>query len=244
MKLPTAITKTAEFLLGFVYPKRCVLCNAFTNNNACFLCSLCTEQLEIIRYPVCPVCGASVSKDGKCSSCRGKLEYLERNISFLVYDDVTKDLIKRFKYDRLYNIGRDIVRLMLSQEDAENRLEFFSEIDLFVPIPLHESKLRSRGFNQAEIISKALSAGLKIPENADIIRRVRETTPQSLVPATARKSNVSGSFGIAKNVPEDVNKICIIDDIYTSGNTINECAKVLLENGAKSVCSFTIARAL
>jgi ComF family protein len=119
---------------------------------------------------------------------------------------------------------------------------FFDSIDALVPAPMYHKKLKKRGYNQAEELARALSKSCALPVITDWLVRVRDTTPQSGLSIDARENNLVGAFALRGE--RDINSVLIIDDIYTTGATINACGKTLAAGGARAVRSLTLAIAL
>ena len=229
--------------LDWIYPPRCIACGNLMplNKRRAPLCENCAGLLAPIAPPVCPRCGAPAGEppDALCPSCAGKNFYFSYNRSLFIYEDLIREIIHEMKFrnKRANSIGI-----------AEIFAGAFTEIpdfDFFAPVPMHPGKKRERGFNQAEDLAKTLSAKTGVPY-LRALRRLRGTPPQSGLSAARRAENMSGVFAADKNALANIKnkKICLADDIFTTGATLNECAKILTENGAFQVSCLTFSIAV
>jgi len=226
-------------LLDWLYPPTCIACRTLIALNEAQprdmrLCSKCQTLFEPIKPPICNTCGIPTERDvARCVSCFGKTFFFTSGRAVFVYDDLMRDLLHDLKFRRKKQIAQSLGKLwathMKDMPDA-----------ILVPLPLHPKKERERGFNQAQILAQQLSARLNIPmENA--LERVVDTPPQSGLHPRMRMENVSGAFGIAPGANVHGKNYIIIDDIYTTGASLNECAKVLQAAGASDVSCMTLS---
>ena len=152
------------------------------------------------------------------------------------YDDKIKEAIKKIKYRNLFSYVDELVARGISKLDLEQFKDF-----MIIPVPLHEKRLKSRGFNQAEIIGKVLSGKLNIQLRTDILKRVKDTSSQVKLNKKAREENIKDAFTVNSKVKFKNMKALLVDDIFTSGATLNECAKILKKAGVQKVWGFTLA---
>lgn len=166
-------------------------------------------------------------------------EYLAQNYHVFSYDDIISTLIKQSKYNNhpIYNKG--FAHFMADYYKKNINLD----IDFFVSVPIHKNRLKSRGFNQADIIAAELAGILDINFRKDMLLRHKDTKPQSALSGAARINNVDDAFSFNKKYSVNAKKIMIIDDIYTTGSTLNSCARILVQQGADAVYSFCFAKA-
>ncbi len=195
----------------------------------------------------------SGNRGGKCPRCRDKK--LSGLYSALPYKEkqLTKKLIYQFKYQpytkELAKSFAEILsdHFMLSHSLIVDDRQLL-ENGVLVPVPLHKSKLKERGYNQSEELAKELSKTLNIPVATDILIRTKKTLPQISLSGSQRQENIKGAFAINKNcrTPEVLQfsgkKVFLVDDVYTTGSTMEECANVLRTSGAKQVWGICIAR--
>jgi ComF family protein len=151
-----------------------------------------------------------------------------------------KELIHRFKYGRNVRLRRPLALLMAAELAA-----YVGEVapDLLVPVPLHRRRLRWRGFNQSVLLGEVATVRWGIPLCPDALRRVRQTGEQTALDARAREGNVRGAFEVARPELVQGRRILILDDVYTTGSTVRECARVLKRSGSGEVFVATVARA-
>lgn len=230
-----SIKDAEQFFYDLIYPKMCVFCGKYET----FLCANCFEKIETVKTRTCFYCG-KLCKNGKiCTSCKKK--YCS-SISAAVWsglynDKILKELIHSYKYNGILEIS-EILSEMLTIT-IKNNIKYQDYI--VVPVPLSRAKMSRRGFNQSEIIAKNISENLGISGGAAIARR-RDTRSQVGLSRDERINNLKDSILCVD--PDLINnrKILLIDDVATTGTTMNECAKVLLQNGAKRVDAAFIAR--
>jgi len=200
---------------------------------------MCQSLFEPITFPICKNCGVPTEKEvDHCVSCFGKNFYFTTNRAMFVYYEIMRDLLLELKFNQDKQIAHSLGKLWAMH--VSDMLQEISHSTYLVPLPLHPKKQRERGFNQAEILTHHLSTRLNIPIE-HVLQRVVDTPPQSGLHPRQRMENVSGAFDIAKNISPKSKCYIIIDDIYTTGASLNECAKVLLEAGATDVCCMTLS---
>ncbi|HUS60271.1 MAG TPA: ComF family protein [Nevskiaceae bacterium] len=168
------------------------------------------------------------------------------------YRGVIRKAIKKLKYKFVSDLAKDLVELFLSfcGEDKVFTQVCQEKDVFFVPIPLHPTRFRWRGFNQAELLGEMIAANLKIPFLPDLLLRVKKTKPQVELKKEERKRNIRDAFALNKNSPLPLRfggfagqaKFLLFDDVWTSGATLKEAARVLKRNGAKKVWGLTLAR--
>lgn len=229
------IQKTVDFLL----PPQCALCHKVTEKPYT-LCVSCWGCLEFITSPKCSVCNVplqNVDHDMPCIDCIKHPPIFSKAHAPIVYNDSLKKLILRFKnYDGLH-LG-PMFNNWLQRCNVEN-------IDIIIPVPLHWWRFFMRQYNQATEIGKAVSKHTKIPINSSILKRHKSTETQGHKNKFLRYQNLSNAFVVVD--PSHILKntrVLLIDDVLTSGATVNACAKVLLKAGAINVDVLTIARAV
>ncbi len=199
--------------------------------------------LDIIYPQVCSICGKLNSKS-LCNKCENKLKAefefqtddysteFDKNFKehhyFFKYENVIRSQILSLKFhEKSYNY-RTIVYFL---EKNKKSFEILKKYDIIVVVPISKQRLKQRGYNQSELIAKGISKIISVKIQKNIIYKIINTKPQSTLNKEQRKENVQSAY-IAKNIKKAKNKkILIIDDIYTTGNTLNECAKVLVDNG-------------
>jgi ComF family protein len=195
----------------------------------------------LVSPPLCPRCGRPYPPGNSshyCADClEGKPFYHQARAVFL-YRGVLADAVQRFKYGGDIHLAEPLGRFWDLSEWKGKRFDFL------VPVPLHPSRLRERGFNQALLLGKVIAAkeGIKILSRT--LRRVRRTRPQVELGLKERKENVWQAFAVRDPSPIRGKSILLVDDVLTTGATVNECAKVLKKAGAEEVWVWTLARAV
>ena len=250
----------AETLLGLLYPPACAVCQAPVTPDAAF-CADCAEAAPRLSVPSCAVCSrpfpvavnadapaslAALSLHMTCANCRDRAFAFDCAVSARRHDGSVRDLIVRFKYRGEQHLRRALAE-WLSEALADPRLAR-RPADALVPVPLHPRRRRERGYNQAEECCRALARRAKIPV-WPVLRRARETGTQTLLSREERIRNLSGAFVLAggwgarhwRNRLAGAD-LLVVDDVFTSGATVDSCARVLLAAGAASVRVLTVAR--
>lgn len=181
------------------------------------------------------------SPDFLCGECREKKRYFTKAIAVGVYEGTLSEAIHIFKYQKKQTMVKHLNAMI-----TDALLQRFADTDIIIPVPLHKKRLNERGFNQSLLIAHYLSKRLCIPLSIDRLQRVRWTRPQIELSRYERLKNVRGAFAVwadFKHAPTIKDKrVILVDDVYTTGATVNECAKVLKKAGASEVVVFTIAR--
>lgn len=234
--------RIVERILDWFYPPKCILCETLLplEKKERFLCEHCKQHRGWLEKPVCQKCGGKIGGgEILCQRCKEEDFIFEKGIAVFSYQQV-KPVIAHFKFKEF---KRDAIPLsMLMTEYLETFYpEIIKEADLLIPVPMHEKKKRQRGFNQAELLGEGLGKRIGIPCLLNNLRRIRETTPQSKLSSLQRKENLKGAFDLL--LPDEIRgkTVLLIDDIFTTGTTVNECAKVLYQGGAKKVIFFGLS---
>ena len=230
--MPTSsLTPYVLALADLFFPQRCVGCERRASD---LLCQDCFEALPHVGSPVCARCGTPTAFETfVCDECKGVDFGFESARAPLRYEGVGEEIVHALKY-RGYTrvVERLAAPLMLEVLDRGERF------DAVVPVPLHRSRLRRRGFNQAELLARGLAAGLNAPVS-DKLRSVRRTRDQVELSAAERRANVEGAFAARERV---WGKILLVDDVFTTGATTSECAEILLRGGAQEVHAVSLCR--
>ena len=218
-----------------------------------FCCPDCVSAFAVISSPKCTCCGIPFKnrqdQNHLCGDCITRPKKFRMARAALAFDQQSMAVIHRFKYAAKPQLARPLGGLMLSVFMRHWEGE---SVDLILPVPLHPQKLRSRGFNQSYLmirswkaVAKAMHIALSdIPVHRNVLIRSIATVPQTGLDRLQRLKNVKGVFGLRS--PEKVygKKLLLVDDVYTTGATVNECARVLLKFGAERVDVLTLARAI
>lgn len=223
------------------YPAHCAHCGVSLRGEADF-CDDCAVAIERVTPPACGVCSQPFhGKMGEfeCPNCAGERFSFEFAVCVVRSRGPVRELLHRLKYGREIWIARVLGELMLAGLN-DDRLAGRG-IDALVPVPLHAVRLREREFNQSALIARHVSKRTGIPV-ADALNRVRPTGTQTRLDRRERMQNLRNAFAPRKNVAVKDKSLLLVDDVLTTGSTLDACASVLLEQGAASVCALTVAR--
>ena len=222
---------------SWLWPKSCLLCTAAVPANQ-DLCPPCAASLPRPAY-VCPCCAAKSSDSGiPCGECQKRPPYYAYARAAFVYASPIDRLVQDLKYHQRLELSR-----VLGGYLAHAVTSFQDDLpDVVVPVPLHPSRLRERGFNQSLEIARLVADAHRLTLDFRHARRIRPTAPQTELPRAQRRQNVHGAFETEKNVFSG-KRVAIVDDVMTSGHTANALAGSLLRNGAAEVRVWVVARA-
>ena len=251
MKIPaTAFCQTPlatawQRVLEALFPPRCGGCGAFSR---AVFCARCASELRAIVDPCCQNCGRVFDPlargDAICALCRQHPPHFERARACWIFQGPVRRAIHRFKYNRRYALAPRLAQLM-SETPGARALLFDWQPDCLVPVALHASRARARGFNQSALLAREL--GLRCDVRAlEVLQRTRRTPPQVGLDLKARRRNVRAAFAVDETLWRHQNlagaRILLIDDVFTTGATIDECARILKQAGAGGVAALTVAR--
>ncbi len=263
----SSILRVAESLFSVLFPSDCRICGEpLLNISRLPVCPECVSGIRPVRGKVCSICGERVlssyadrDDDGlrRCPVCRRIDRPFNRAVSYGSYDSGLRELIHLLKYNGVRPAAKVLGRMladaiMALQPDIErSRLErnMFDQLAiLVVPVPLFKAKRRQRGFNQAERIARAALKCHPEPECfqlvPDLLQRTRDTHSQIGLTSHQRRKNLRGAFAVARAAEVTGRDVLLVDDIYTTGTTSAECARVLRRAGARKVWVATVARTL
>jgi competence protein ComFC len=227
-----------RLILNLLYPakEKCDICGKAGAANPC---DICMASLDYLQGVTCLRCGKQLNEkysEINCPDCRTGNFYFDRAYSCFAYSGMGKKLIYKLKYEGKIRLSKAIAILMEERLRDEGLF-----IDAILPVPIHENKLRARGFNQSYIIARELGERLGKPV-LDCLVRTKETKEQYNLDKTQRYLNIVDAFSVKLLYNNDKYKsILVVDDIYTTGSTVNECSKVLKEFGASSIYVITAA---
>ena len=240
-KLKQAATFTWQSINQLLWPPVCINCQESVCETDKNLCQDCWDQLlACTGADYCPRCGRDASKyalvDGVCPDCQGKEIHFDQIARSGVYKDALQKMILDFKKGRT---ELDSTLGFLANSALQGN-SFYDDIEFLVPVPLHWSRRLARGYNQSLVLAKRLEhPTAKI--RTDLVR-IRRTKSQPLMASpAARAKNVAGAFAVRYGHSFNGRKVCLVDDIKTTGATLNECAKTLKEAGALKVFALVLA---
>jgi ComF family protein len=228
-----------EDLINILYPRTCPICGKILKINNLQICVECKTKLKYINEPACKKCGKQLLLEEQeyCYDCFCKPHQFTRGIALCSQEEWIKKSIYNFKY----NNKREYAKIYANEIVLryKNRIESWNA-DVLIPIPLHQSKMRSRGFNQAEDLCRELSSKLHIPMSKDSIKRVKKTLPQKELNDKERIKNLKKAFKI-DGIDVKSKRVILIDDIYTTGSTIDSVAAILKNFGVSEIYFITIS---
>ena len=264
------LRKFVDVALQVLFPRVCPICGKILIKSEMdeenpFVCKYCRKKILYVKEPTCFICGKPIDDETEevCGNCKKIKRYFDRGISLFAHNDDSRKIIYSLKYggrkDNADFIGRELALVL-----GEKILAM--EVDAIIPVPLHEKRQFERGFNQAELIAEKFLKNLKQiygespPIDSEILIRQGKTKRQKNLSTLERAQNVKNKFCINKDaiyqrdengeiirkengmlVYKNYKNVLLIDDIFTSGATLNECAKTLKEAGVREVCFLTVS---
>lgn len=234
--IKTIVDKLGRSALDFLFPLRCPGCN----KKGTWFCEDCLAKLQPVESFTCAVCGGEAIKGITHPRCQGKYT-LDRLISIYEYEGPIRQAILWLKYKDVTGLAKILAGLMI-EEVQELGLEFGPET-VIIPVPLHWWRAWKRGFNQAELLAKHFGRELGLEVRSDLLWRVRNTESQTKLRWDERRENVAGAFVVPKLRKEEVKgrDFLLLDDVCTTGATLNACANALKRAGARYVWALTLA---
>lgn len=210
-----------EFVLDFLFPPACVVCGKIDKNWLCPKCQIRVERLE--------------------KSCEVQIENkkYEKLLYIFKYESLIRKLVLGYKFSNKAYINNFFVNTILKNEKNCNLLK---QYDMIIPVPMHRKKMQKRGYNQTELISEKIATKLNIENRPDILKKIVNTTTQSKLGGKARQTNIQHAFFIKNDIEVEDKKIILLDDIYTTGATSEECSRILKDAGAKEILILVLAK--
>lgn len=247
----------AESLFTVLFPSDCRICHLpLLNISRLPVCPECLASIEPIQGRLCTVCGERVlspyavcDDDGllTCPICRRVDHPFERAVAFGSYEGALRELVHLLKYNGVRPAANPLGR-MLADAISKVGAEFKQRTVLLIPVPLFTRKRRQRGFNQAEAIARAAlseySPAGRLQLATDLLERTRPTHSQIGLTSHQRRENLRGAFKVVRTEEVTGREVVLVDDVYTTGTTASECARVLRRAGASKVWVVTVARTL
>jgi len=221
-------------ILDIIFPSECVYCGDFISSSQYHLCGECHTHLKELNDG-CPVC-SGIIVDGTCSICGDRKFYPAANITLFSYDNVTKAVIRSLKFGGIKHCYKIFVPYI------QKHIEYLNEkIDIITSVPMNREKMIKRGYNQSELIAKDVSKQAGI-EFCEILKENRGAKQQRSLNYDARFINVIDRYKTINNTKFKDKTVLLIDDVFTTGATINECSRKLILSGAAKIFSITLVR--
>ncbi len=241
-----SLNETLRDITDVIFPPRCLGCaEILPNLHLQTFCVSCREKIRFITGSHCPICGIaffdSPAPDHFCGNCLEKKPSFGLARAVACYETLILDAIHQFKYGRDISTGSALAVFMAEFDFPDFN---FTDYSIIIPVPLHIERLRERGFNQALILAKAIGKKYSIPVNFSLLKRTKSTLTQTGLDKSQREKNIRGAFTVTDKAQAKGKNIILIDDVYTTGATLNQCAKTLIKAGAGKVAALTLSRVL
>ncbi|MFA5525120.1 MAG: ComF family protein [Tissierellales bacterium] len=237
------IKKLYKSILNLLFPEEgiCFYCDQYCEEiKEDHLCSDCRDKLSFINEEKCPFCGKpiyQVDSSKRCRYCANKTFYFTKVISPLEFSGFLRKAIYKYKYESKPYMYKSFGEFMIKALKKEN----LETMDFVVPVPLHRTRKGERGYNQAELLAKYISLKMEIPLDVKNLKRIKATKTQNKLGRHEREQNIKDAFKIRDGRVYKDKRILLVDDIFTTGSTVNECSRILIEHGAAEVYVITIA---
>lgn len=247
--MASLIRTAADALTSVLFAAPCRVCGAvLTRADTLPICEACFASLEPLHGPVCECCGRPFvseatldAKVPKCFACRQGVYGFSCARSFGSYTDHMVRAIGLMKYEKLTRLGQWFAKRLYELIQRDPCLQ---AADVVVPVPLHFARRKERGYNQAELIAKPLARLLRLPMGPYLLVRTKPRPPQLLLSRRERWLSVRGAYEMRQGARVDNLCVLLVDDVFTTGATLDACARALSKAGAKAVIGLTVARAI
>ena len=231
-----------EKIIDNLFPKgyKCVFCGEELDHNTLYsICDDCMEHLPFNNGHVCLRCDMPLENMGNyCVHCKNNKLYFKKNTSLFLYKAPINKIIRQLKYDNKRYFAETFSN-MIAGKVASMDVNF----DIVIPVPLYFKRQKKRGYNQSELLCSALKSKLNMNVDTSILIKIKNTRTQANLSRAQRMENLEGAFSVPDGKDVKGKTILLVDDVFTTGATINECAKTLVKAGAKAVYSVTLAHA-
>ncbi len=210
-------------MLELIYPSVCGICEKIEKE---YLCEECKEKLK--KYCI-----------NEIEDCKEKKRvYYDYKIKILRYENIVREKIIEYKFNEKTYLYNTMEKIILNDEKI---CSFLKKYDIIIPVPMYKKRKQSRGYNQTELISKKLAKDLKIESSNKVLRKVIDTKKQSTLTKKERIKNVENAFNVVNSESIENKNVILLDDIFTTGSTLNECSRMLKLAGTKEIAILTIA---
>ena len=227
-----------NLLIELLFPRRCVVCDKPVEKMGNYVCKKCRPKIKYVESPYCMKCGKSLeqAEEEYCRDCRETAHFFKKGRALYEYESI-KMSVYRYKYQ-----GRKEYAEFFGTELAKklgNEIKTW-KADVIVPVPLHKDREKKRGYNQAAVIARKLGDSLHIPVEEKMVERIRPTLAQKNLKGKERQNNLKNAFKIRQNDVK-LKTVIVVDDIYTTGATMDEIAGCLKRAGVKEVYCISLA---
>jgi len=248
-QLRSWLSEASDALISVFFPAGCRVCDKLlTTASRVPICGECLGSFVRVPALACEVCGRPLAAFGEaggqpllCPMCRDKTYAFERARSFALYEGALVKAILVLKFEQIQPLGDWFAERLREVLDKEKEV---LTPDVVVPVPLHRQREKERGYNQAALISKPLAKRLRLPHRAVLLMRTRPRPDKHILSLEERWESVRGAFATRPGSQVDNQRVLLVDDVLTTGATLDACSRALREAGAKSVIGLTVARAV
>ena len=230
--------KSWKFFLRFLYPVRCPVCDRLLPVESFGVCSSCEKELPWIVQPICMKCGKMLDSFQReyCWNCMRYPHWFDRGIAAFSYTGSLRSSVKRMKFGNRQDYLDFFAESMVKQ--GRKWLELWKP-DVIIPVPMYWIKKNRRGFNQSELLAEKIGRLTGIPVRKDILKKIRGTQDQKQLSLEERRKNLESAFSLKKQ-PEGIRTVLLVDDVYTTGSTVDALASVLKQSGVEKVYFLTL----
>jgi ComF family protein len=240
-----ALRRGAKLVELALFPSFCKICGTLLERpGERVLCEGCLGKIRPATASACILCGRFFDGEGgphTCAACLERRPPFDRHRSCAPYRGELKEALLLFKYRRFRSLGKPLGRFVADALAEE--IILWDKVDVVVPVPLHARRRRERGFDQARILAREIGRLRRLPVAAGVLRKVRNIPPQTSLERDERRTNVRGAYEAVGADRIRGRVVLLVDDVFTTGSTIGECAAVLKRAGAKEVRAVTVAQA-
>jgi ComF family protein len=230
-------------IINLLYPAVCQVCFKKTDVPSQFICKECFKKIKKRLPPFCIKCGKQLNGDpaslNTCPDCKKDMIYFDRAWSACCYEGILKELVHKFKYKKITCLTKEFTSLVT---DFMQRYNAGIDAELIMSIPMHPKRLFKRELNHSDILAKDIARRLGVPYSNTTLKKIKDTKLQSELKRQERIKNLSKTFSVTNKSMICNKHVLLVDDLFTTGSTANECAKELKEAGAKYVEIITLAR--
>lgn len=230
-------------ILDFAYPRNiyCIVCGiGILPSEEFSICPGCRSRISFIRGRACLQCGKPIAESGildTCPDCLDKKRSFTRGFSCVEYEGAIKEIIHRFKYGRQRHLMHPLAAIMVHKMKAVG----LTDVDRVIPVPLHKRRERQRGFNQAELLARVIAREMGWKLDKKVLVRLQDTRSQSDLTKQERQRNVRDAFSLFPGVSLKGEKVLIVDDIYTTGSTMDSCSRALRQAEPEAIYIISLA---
>lgn len=228
-----SIFRTTIQSLACLLPQDCTVCGQHSGEH--LVCTACATELPRLAGPLCPVCATPTADGAVCGACLSSPPHFDATSAAFRYAFPVEHIVQGLKYRHRLPLAGWLAEALMGRVAAAG-------VDCIIPLPLSTRRMQERGFNQAQEIARPLARQLDLPLRADACLRVRDTAPQASLPWKERQANIRHAFECRIDLSGKC--VAVVDDVMTSGATLNEFARVLKLHGAARVENWVAARTL